>query len=281
MILYEATLTTLDQVKRQIDTAEESDDDMIINFIRQASSDIIFAAQRTFVPFKNAREYPMQESPILLFDDDLLTLDELTDGYGALDLDKVKLLPGRFPAFGLELINRAYWRFPANCDTTGSITVTGWYGYNINPAKMWKPVTALDGAIDEDDEEIVVDDSSRLKILDYIKAGEEMMQVLDITVSEDPTPVHTLEVERGMMGTEAVEHDDDAGIAQYQQQHDIVLAATMHAQFLYQNRDKPGTQTIQTPEGTMVISLEAPRIIHSTVSRYTRQSASRIFGRYR
>lgn len=263
---YEATFTTPDRVKRQIDTDLSTDDDLIIDFIRQASADIIASAGRTFVPYYAAEQFNFQSSPLLYLNGrDLLTLVSTTDGIGTVNPDNLRLIgAGRFPAFALELINNDYWRFASGCDTT-YITVTGWWGYHINPAKMWKLKTALAEAIDEEVEAFDVADSSELKVLDYLKVGDEMMQILAI---DDPE----LTVERGMMGTTAAAHDDEADVYQYQQKSDIQLATTMLAQFLYQNRDKPGVETVQTAGGgSNTITLTAPRIARETISRYTVQ----------
>lgn len=263
---YEATFTTPDLVKRQIDTDLSTDDDLIIQFIRQASADIISATGRTFVPYYAAEQFNYQYSPLLyLGGRDLLTLISTTDGIGTVNPDNLQLIgAGRYPAFALELINNDYWRWPSGC-TTGFITVTGWWGYNINPAKMWKLKTALAEAIDDEAEAFDVADSSGLKVLDYLKVGDEMMQILSI---DDPE----LTVERGMMGTTAADHDDETNVYQYQQKSDIQLATTMLAQFLYQNRDKPGVETVQTAGGgTNVIPLTAPQVARSTISRYTVQ----------
>lgn len=264
---YEATFTTLNRVRRQIDTEETSDDDLIIDFIRQASADIIAATGRTFVPYYAAEQCDFQIMPLLFLNGrDLLSLSGVTDGIGTVNPDNLRLIgAGRYPAFALELINSDYWKPNSDPLTSSYITVTGWWGYNVNPAKMWKLRTALAEAIDEDDETFDVADASNLKVLDYLKAGDEMMQILVIDTD-------TLTVERGMMGTTAAAHDNEADVYQYQQKSDIILATTMLAQFLYQNRDKPGVETVQTPAGgTNTISLAAPRIARETISRYTVQ----------
>jgi hypothetical protein len=268
---YEPTLTTFERVKRQIDTTETSDDDLIKDFIRLASGDIAGATRRCFVPYKDAYTYPLQQASVLLPIGDLLSPITVTDGQGEVELSNIRLIERNiYPAYGMELVNGSNWR-SSTSDDDGEITITGWWGFNENPAKMWKLRTSLDGALDEDDEEIIVADSTKLRTLDYLKIGDEIMQIVSIAVSDAPDPVHTLVVERGEMGTDAASHDHEAGIYQYQQKHDIALAATMLAQFLYQNRDKPGIETIQTPEGTTVISLDAPGIVHTVVARYAQQ----------
>jgi hypothetical protein len=258
-MLYPTTLTTLEAVKQLRGTDLNTDDPLFRLFVRSSGRMIEEYDQRSFVEWRQARAQDWHEYSIML-DADLLSITSVVDGGGTLlTTDYITQPANEWPKFNLTRV-RGHWRH--NGVFQQSITVTGSWGYHLNPALMWANTTTLNGAITNTATSITVTSAANIGTYDYIQVGTEIMWVSNIAGN-------VLTVQRGDRGSTAAAHDSGVTVQVFQVLSDIRHVATTLADFLWQNKDSYG-ESVAAIDGAIVIEKQAPQFVRDTLMRYRR-----------
>jgi hypothetical protein len=141
MTIYDSTYCTLTSVQNRwaIDGAQAADAVQLTKNIWDASASITAFCQRWFVPFTDTRLYDYTLWRCLMLDTDLLALTSIADASGVRSASDYVVTPyNRSPKEQICLTDTAQsWLFTINRQQ--AITVIGTWGYNQNPATMWRP----------------------------------------------------------------------------------------------------------------------------------------------
>lgn len=269
-MIVPADYTTLDYVKRTFMQAnldvDTSDDPLIIDFIRGASGFMSARTNRSFVPQMDRKTFDFERSAwtwVKPFD--LLELTELLNGDNTvIDPAHFSLAPRNlWPKFKIELLSSSgIMFFYDNGDWQEAIKATGFWGFHDSYPNAW--VTTREnvpaGGLAVDDETMIVtaidglDSESRQRFekRQYLRIEDEILQVIDRVISDDIVPVHTLTLNRGALGTTAIDHDEALPIKRYRQVEAIELMCERLVGWLYQHRDTSGG-AIQLLNGSTIL----------------------------
>lgn len=134
--------TTTAKVKRQLaigvnGTVNTMDDDLIADYVSQASQAITTYCKRQFYASHGTltwdAKYPTVSGRTLYFDQDVLGIDSVSNGAnGTIPASNWRLLPQHFtPAYGLELlpVSNMTWLTGNDGFAANAITTIGSFGY--------------------------------------------------------------------------------------------------------------------------------------------------------
>ena len=209
---------TLDDLRAEIGETGTANDALLSRYIAQASQWIETATGRTFYPVSATLYFDApRRDPGTLFLEyaDLLTLDALTDGGGAISTAACRLYPLNLsPKHTIALDTATLGRgFQYGADPCRAIAVTGQWGYC---ADYINTGMTLDAAIS-------TPTAAKINISGGVAAG--MMLLIDdeaLHVSAVSGTVAT--VQRGALGTTAATHSAGATVWMYTPPADIRLA---------------------------------------------------------
>lgn len=261
---YAQDYTTLDSFKNRRDLNVNTDDAMVVKFIRDASVWFAEKANRMFVPFEATYTYDRFGGHItartLDLGEDVLAVGTLTNGDGTvIAASSFRLTPTNSdPKWRIELLPSAAVTWTHETDWQDAISVSGIYGYHRHYAQAWKANTQLNGTLGVSGTLVSVDSVSALEVLDYILVGAEQMQVTD-------TITGTLTVERGVNGTTAASHADDTSVLRYQQTASVKEAVETLAAFFYEHRDTDG-RSVQVAGGAIFFEGQIPPAVWSVLA---------------
>lgn len=153
-----ANLTTRDAVKRQLSIGKrvngtlqldqvQFDDDLIDDYVTQASAVIESEANRSFSGDVGTLYYDTCSSRVLHFDADVVAVVSITNGDdGTMSASDYRLLPvNASPKYAIELLGGKSWKM-FNGARENAITVIGTLGYcaaNAQPADITLLATKL------------------------------------------------------------------------------------------------------------------------------------------
>lgn len=271
---YPSDFTTYEQVNEQLKPNNNvdlsNDQAVILSYIRDASNMVNEWCKRTFVPYVKSdakahyelSPYRVQELP-----DDTLSLTTLTDTAGATVTASTYRLRDIYN--GLNGYPYRYIAFSntANFATTDSdgfrpaFTVDGIFGYsNQAYANAWQATTTLDGALsDTTGTSVTVTSSAGIEIPHYIRVGTEFMRVTAIASN-------TLTVDRGVNGSTATTHDNEAQVDVWQVVEPVRLACTRLSAWLYMSRQDE-FQSVTFQDGT-VATVSFPNLVKKALKPY-------------
>ncbi len=214
---------TREQFKGAIPKTGEGQDAAIDLVIEQASREIDALTNRRFIPFTELRNFawaqPNGRRPYVVYlDEDLLSVSALTkegdDATAIASSDFILEPQGIGPPFNRIEIDLASTAFFSAKDThQRQIRVTGSWGYSDDTLAA----SALNdsGNLSTSQTNVVVDDSALLGVGDTILMDTEQMFVSEKVLA------HELTVIRGVNGTTAATHLDNATITKYVPPADI------------------------------------------------------------
>jgi hypothetical protein len=136
------TIATLEDLRRHLKLGDEDrgSDDHLLQALAEASHLIESATARRYCPrVETLGISPDEANPrSLLLPDDLLELRAVRDGSGAIDLARIRVLPGRRdePAFLLQY--RAGGAFRTSNGGAEAVSVTGVWGWHSRWASAWR-----------------------------------------------------------------------------------------------------------------------------------------------
>lgn len=267
MTTYDSTFCTLTSVQNRwsIDGNQAADAVQLTKNIWDASASIAAFCQRTFVPFADIRLYDWTPYRGFILDTDALVITSVTDGSGVRASSDYVLYPyNTNPKNTIALVDFvASWTYTTQRQQ--AITITGTWGYNTNPARMWQQTTTLNGALNSSATTVTVTSASGLDVLQYIKVDDEMMQITAIAGA-------VLTVVRGVNGTTAAAHLTLAPVYGYQYVLAVREAAEEYAFYLYENRDKLGEDRVQILDGSILISEPSLKNVKTTLLRFVRNT---------
>jgi hypothetical protein len=238
------TLTTLHQLRARLNlgATETADDARLLNALEAAAASIERATGRRFSPQRLTRLHDYTSPVELLLEDDLLELTSITNGDGAtLALGDVIRLPDMPPHSVLRLVSSSaftYARSPLE-----SIGVTGIWGWHERWSTAWRstsdavqnnPLTASATAVNimDADGADSVGEAPRFQIGHLLQIDDEYLRVVAVN-----TATNVLTVLRGVNGSAAVAHNQNAPISAYQPPADVEALALRWAAWLYREPD--------------------------------------------
>lgn len=273
-----ADFTTLQAVRRQLAqelpsgaTAAQIAEDTAANelitlYIREASSWIQEHCNRTFVPYVATREYPSFEyRGRFLLDEDLLSLTSVSVDGTALDSGDYIAFPYNARPYRSVYFQPGSVVFSALKDVNKKFSIAGVWGFHEDYNNAWKSLTTLSANISSTTAtSISVTSATGFEVLQYIKVGDEVMQVTAITT----TPTPALTVVRAALGTTATTHTSGATVLRFVPSGQAILLATRLAAWLYQKRTDNGDRVAFT-DGSITLS-ELPVVVRSLLPQLKR-----------
>lgn len=276
-------LTTLDRLKREIGTEKTTADTDFSRYIDNASGLITSTVRRQFVPTYETWRYrrdAQRDAFALQLDRDLLEVIQLlTPSGGTLASTDYQLLPLNESAkYRIELTQEGgqAWNFPSR---SGTVTLTGWWGYHDDYANAWDATDTLQGTLTASGTTVRVALSQTLngtiqpvfEVGDYIRvttAGTvEAMRTTAGTVTSG-TP--QLTVIRGELGTTAIAHTGTGvPVDRYQHVRDVQAFADRLAVWFYQNKDLVSSY-FEVADGTVRINSTLQGELEQLVRHYDR-----------
>jgi hypothetical protein len=264
-----ADYATVEAVKRHLSSqfTETGDDAFLAELVREASDLFALRTGRFFVPF--ATTYSMYvghsgDRELLL--PDILTLTSFTDvdsglGEMALTADQYHLLP----AYGYPKVSayRVYgnWLYGFREDLVGT------FGYHPVPSRMWQSKTTItEPIVSTTATSITVASSTGIETLDYLQIDSEVVQVTAVASAT------VLTVTRGLLGTTAATHLDNAAVSLFRHYEPVRRAVILLAAHLYRTRANPGGESVAGPQGTFTITPREPDLIEKTIRTLQRRT---------
>lgn len=248
---------TLAQVKEELNAEGTVDDAEVMRIIRQVSRriDQKFKARNLFVPTIQTRRIPIDPSQInsidgtLSFGVPLLSLTGVGINSQTLTVGtNVQSYPVDVsPSFQLQLLGDAWtsW-YTYYCTGTRGIqfaALSGVWGYNADYANAWLEVTTLTAALNSSATTFTVEDIAgpdpygdepAISPGHVIQIDSEWMDVIAaVTTTEMDVTTNTLTVVRGVNGSTAAAHLEDAPISVYIVDESIRRAVVRQTAFQY------------------------------------------------
>lgn len=261
---YPPIFAGLADIKAQLSAMSTNSDDRLETCARGASAFFASETRRTFEPYDAVWQYDWTAKKRLVLDDDLLVLDSVSDFSGTIPSSDYALLPGhRAPYSAVQLLGTREFKYNTNAGRTNAISVSGTWGYHDNPVAMWQDATTLSAAVDDAVILIPVNALPADVVLRLIKVGDEYMRVLDTQTS----PSAGLIVQRGVNGSTAAAHAEDAPVAVFQPNAEIVRAVSTIALYLYETKDNFGT-VYAAADGVVEVARTLPGYVYDTIVSY-------------
>lgn len=280
MPIYNPDLTTLDYVraKRGIGEAKTNDDDMLKDYIHEASAWFQERCQRVFVPYVDTLTFDAYGSHISprrlrLDQHDLLEVVSITNGDSTAVTSSQYILrePNFDPKYEIELLPSGGVNWTYEDDYQNAISVRGTLGFHQNFAAAFTPLTTLTGTLTPTGTLAAVASTSGVQVLGYYRVGKELVQAQSIHTSGSPG---TLVIERAVNGTSATTYNPGTSVEAYRQNARIQSAVTRLASWFYDHRDaKDGGfgARIQYADGAALITGEIPPDIESAARDFARK----------
>lgn len=281
---YLSDLTTREDVQEQLEKASPSSTlspDFIAyidSTIHSASAIIANYCERDFVAFKQSLVIYQNDSEwvkiwetyrgalicslLSIPDADILEVDSITLDGTAIASSAYRLSPNNvFPSSRLVFDTDAVSLSTSN-DFDSNLTIIGTFGTHHDPVQMYSEIEDSITIADTTTTAITVADASLYRTWQYIKLGDELMQ---ITARDEDTEVLT--VKRGVNGTTASAHSS-VSVYVFNVIDDIRMACTRLVAWAYNNRNDLGTQ-LQLPDGS-VVKNQVPAFVRETLNRHTK-----------
>ena len=240
-------LATLYQLRQRLGlSAGDTDDDgRLLAALQAASAQIEQAAGRHFTPYIATIRHDVTHSRELLLDDDLLALDAITNGDGSsLDTLEVMTVPESVfdgPASVLRLTGGQIFTWEETPQQ--AVAVSGIWGWHDRWSRAWRgsadsvvddPLSAAAATLTVNDADGADSNllSPRFQVGHLLRINEEYMRVLAVDAG-----TNTLTVLRGVNGTMASVHAQDAPIDVFQPALPVEMLCLRWAQWLYKEPD--------------------------------------------
>lgn len=234
--MFKPQLISLDQLRlhRSMPADVTTDDSLLSQFIKDASSSTISALGRIPHPYVATRVFDWQSAAQLTLDEDLLEITSITNGDGTtLSSDAYVLTPrNEYPKWDIRIKDNSNTSFTYTTSPYSAITVAGIWGYVPHYPSCWLSSTTLHDAINASVTDIHLDDIDGIAVGSYIKIGDEQMYVVDKTGASGH-----ITVRRGESGTTAASHADAVAVTLFDGVDDIKSVVCDYAAYLYKSKD--------------------------------------------
>ena len=271
--------TTLSDLRRHLGltSAQTGDNDLLLALIGAASRLIDGYTGRRFYPLVASRVYACADPARLLLDDDLLSLDTLTNGDGSvIGASAYHLAPANESVKSSVLLDRTQTAFTHDGDPADALAVSGTWGYHPDWANAWAAsgdtvqnnplssgATAL--TVTDADAALPTGYGTRFAVGQLLRVENEYLHVLAIN-----TTTNVLTVARGVNGTTAASHTQGTAISVYQVSEDIRQICLRVAAWLYKQRDAGFVQTAGSLRGQVVVPPALPEDVQQVLAPYAR-----------
>lgn len=255
---------TLTQLKAYLNQVPTGVDNLLLDFLDQASRFIEHQKGRRFDVRRETRRFdipglsahtPLGYYPgirqagsaqgVLCLDEDLLSLETLTNGDGtAITAGEYVLEPANlYPKKRIRLTD-TIWAMPYTGITRQAISVTGLWGFHDNYSEAW--VDSLDsvqteGGISAGATALRVTDSDgtagdlggpRFQSGQLVRIGDELALVISTNHN-----TNELVIRRGYNGSTAAAHDQGAAISIFRPMSIVVISCIRLAAWRYKQKD--------------------------------------------
>lgn len=227
-LIDEAAFTTTTTADARINAQDATTKALLKDFIMEVSEDLYNQWYRDFVPYVDTLTvyansqawhdcwYGERGSYVFdlsgLHNRDLLSISSITLGGTSINssyyrLDTSQGYPARKIIFDASNVT-----FPTSTDFSTSIVITGAWGYHENPSNMWADSgdSVQDSPLTNSATTLNVTAGTNFETYQYIQIEDEVLFITAITSN-------ALTVERGVLGTSAVQHLQDTVINTYNQ----------------------------------------------------------------
>jgi hypothetical protein len=258
--VYQQDYTTFERFEYQIrssatDTDVVNDYDIIRQYIASASRFFSAVTNRSYVPYTFTHEIEYRphnftaDRRFLWLPDDCFAISSITNTDGTSIASSQYRFRNQYlsPNYQLEINPNVQLTTYSSTNFIQRYEIAGIWGFHRDYSNAWVSTTTLDGDITDSATSITLSGISNIERLQYIKIGDEMMQ---ITSSID-TP-HILTVKRGVNGTTASAHSDGATVSYWDIETDVQFAVTRLAVGLYRTRHNAGSQ-LRFVDGTVLV----------------------------
>ncbi len=253
------TLATLDSLRAHLGltAGQTSEDVRLLAALQASAAHLERAAGRRFSPHIAARRHTFTGWQELLLHDDLLELIALANGDGsAITLADVRFVPDEAP-FGLLRLTGSSG-FVWTGSPLAAISVSGVWGWHDHPAEMWRfsgdsvqnnPLSSsatsltVSAAASADP----TGEAPRFQVGHLLKIDSEYVRVVAVSGN-------TLTILRGVNGSTAASHVQNAPISVYQPAADVRALAVRWAAWLIREPD-----TLAAPPEDFSAALERLR----------------------
>jgi hypothetical protein len=237
------------------DVIDEADDAIIEKLITSASRYIDNKTGRKFYPRVETRYYDAVRDPILRLDEDLLEVIGLTNGEGtAIAAASYNLLPlNEYPKYAVHLIpsSNIYWMLDSNSNYEGVIDLEGFWGYHEFYGDAWKEISAVDEVLNVD---ATVTAFTLDSNADLLESGGQLLRIDDEIMRYEGKSLTEITVERGVNGSTAAIHLDDAPVYLWTIQEDIMNCCWDIVNGIYKRRtgENATSTSVLTSAGVIV-----------------------------
>jgi hypothetical protein len=282
MLYEDAGLVTLDSVQAQLklnQVVDADDDELVQQFIYEATGLITQVTGRIFTPYRETRTYDARDlDQTLRLGGDLLELITLTNGNSAvITSSQYALRPNRvYPKYMVELLPSASTMFTYVSDWQDAISVEGIWGYHEDYGRAW--VDTLEDVPDLDASTMTINVSDvagrdaryrvRFEVGDILRIEDEYLRVVAVTPDDEQD---TITVLRGQFGTTAAAHEAGVSIERFAVMRNIELACRALVVWLYRNKATQGDEIQFMGDDTKVVSGKVPTNVAQTLERYARR----------
>lgn len=259
------TYATLHQVQAQRDLLATDDEELLLEFLQEATGWINRWKGRRYDIRQETRYFDIPSNPQtkkigaypdtvfatgsnrrLSLDDDLLHVVTLTNGDGvAIASAGYRLLEANhYPKHSIELASGYSWAADANGETHQVIAIDGLWGYHSRYSEAWADsgdsvknaggITANGTSITVTDADGVANDLAKVRFQagQIILIESEFLFVTDVN-----TTTNVLTVSRGYNGSTAAAHDLDDVIYIWRPEPIVVRACKRLVQWMYTQKD--------------------------------------------
>lgn len=265
-VYVSADYCTLTKLKRyiEINGGTVTDDDVLIDIIREGSDTITDACNRSFVPSVDTKLFTVpRTSSVLELPSDLLSITSITVG----DTSPITLTANTdYKTLPLMPVYNAIRYINGVWSWGDEVTIEGVWGWNNNPSGMWRSIGTITEALDATETAIDVSTLDAIGVLSYVKVDNEVMQV----TATDAHPHAEITVIRGELGSTAATHLTGATLYRYIQYPSLEQAAILRCAYLYRTRPNPSGQRIEGSQGSFTISEQELRTVTHTIRKLRR-----------
>ena len=277
-------LTDLESVKEyRINAGDTSEwkpamESALSDFIVQASSDILGELGWLPMPYVDtvlvdwSSEYLINTRLMCLSNTPLLEVTTLTNGdLTTIASSKYVLNPNNsYPKKYIQLLRNGTVDFKpkAGCQVEQAISVAGVFGYVPHYERCWVDTgqTVQDNPLSASATTLTVDNTMGFSQGQYLQLEDETVFV-DAVAS-----VTELTIERGVLGTTAVQHAQGSTVNRYKHISAIQKACNEWSSYLWSRKDNVGEQIEVYDNGVTIAQGLSPRI-YKALMRYANYGA--------
>lgn len=277
MQAYQPLLVTLDYVRlnRTLNDAETTRDDLLMDYIAEASAQLQAACMRVFMPYLATKKFGpafVWTASDLKLRDDLLEVTTLTNASGAAIASGYALAPDNlYPKTAITLDSAAglSWQYPYR---ESRVEVAGIWGCVPHWGACWRdssvnvPGAGLTNSATT--MALTAGAGVNFEVGQYIRLGgdstDEIALITGITTSVGSD---TLTITRGELGTTPAAHTSTDDIYCFEQRADIKAAARELAVYGYLHKDQIGSRVQIIADGVITVDDLSPQV-QATIDRY-------------